>query len=57
MNSAECIYCEGPILDSIQKSGLFEDCKTFVDMPMKYSSGKLLFFTHIDVFIVLNVYV
>ena len=26
----------GPILSAIQRSSLFEDCKTFVDMPMRY---------------------
>jgi neutral trehalase len=27
------IYCQGPILDMIQRSGIFKDSKTFVDMP------------------------
>lgn len=30
------IYCEGPVLNSIQLSGIFQDSKTFVDMPMIY---------------------
>ncbi|CAG8648231.1 10307_t:CDS:2, partial [Dentiscutata heterogama] len=29
------IYCYGPILEKIQLSGLFNDSKTFVDMPTK----------------------
>ncbi|KAF2071363.1 hypothetical protein CYY_007322 [Polysphondylium violaceum] len=32
------IYCTGPILNLIQMSQIFNDSKTFVDMPMKYSS-------------------
>lgn len=27
------IYCQGSLLERIQKSGIFEDSKTFVDMP------------------------
>lgn len=29
------IYCEGDILNTIQLSGIFDDSKTFVDMPMR----------------------
>lgn len=28
------MFCEGPILDAVQRSHLFNDSKTFVDMPM-----------------------
>lgn len=30
------IYCEGPILQTIQLAGIYNDSKTFVDMPMIY---------------------
>lgn len=26
-------YCSSPLLDSVQRAGLFKDSKTFVDMP------------------------
>ncbi|CAB3406875.1 unnamed protein product [Caenorhabditis bovis] len=29
------IWCEGSLLHAVQLSGLFPDCKTFVDMPLK----------------------
>ena len=28
------IFCHGPVLAAVQTHGLFEDCKTFVDMPL-----------------------
>ncbi|PJF17310.1 Trehalase [Paramicrosporidium saccamoebae] len=31
------IYCQGPLLATVQSSDLFIDCKRFVDMPGKYS--------------------
>lgn len=31
------VYCRGPVLEAIQTAGLFNDSKTFVDMPMKVS--------------------
>lgn len=31
------MFCEGPILHYIQISGIFNDSKTFVDMPLKDS--------------------
>lgn len=37
ISSACTIYCEGPVLQTIQLSGIFNDSKTFVDMPMIYS--------------------
>jgi hypothetical protein len=30
------IYCHGPVLETIQMSGIYNDSKTFTDMPMKY---------------------
>ncbi len=30
------VYCEGPLLEAVQLSGIFNDSKTFVDMPMIY---------------------
>ena len=29
------LYCQGKLLDTIQRSGIFKDSKTFVDMPTK----------------------
>ncbi|KAJ1928522.1 hypothetical protein FBU59_007125, partial [Linderina macrospora] len=29
------IYCTGPILDKVQRSGIFDSDKTFVDMPTR----------------------
>ncbi|XP_037944957.1 trehalase isoform X1 [Teleopsis dalmanni] len=31
------IYCEGPLLHTVQMAHLFKDSKTFVDMKLKYS--------------------
>ncbi|CAG4962138.1 unnamed protein product [Colias eurytheme] len=31
------IYCHGPLLDTVQMAGLYNDSKTFVDMKMKLS--------------------
>lgn len=39
------IYCSGSLLDAVQKSYLFRDCKTFVDMPLKQDAGKTLNFS------------
>lgn len=36
------IYCQGDILHSVQTLRLFHDCKTFVDMPMKYDLNVVL---------------
>ena len=33
------VYCQGDLLDTVQRSDLFEDSKTFVDMPMKFDEG------------------
>ncbi|EPB80734.1 hypothetical protein ANCCEY_00140 [Ancylostoma ceylanicum] len=29
------IFCEGSLLDAVQRANLFADCKHFVDMPLK----------------------
>ncbi|XP_026325306.1 trehalase-like, partial [Hyposmocoma kahamanoa] len=31
------IYCHGPLLDTVQMAGLYNDSKTFVDMKMRSS--------------------
>lgn len=31
------IFCTGPVLSTMQWSGLFSDSKTFVDMPLRYN--------------------
>ncbi|XP_052753073.1 trehalase-like isoform X1 [Galleria mellonella] len=31
------IYCHGPLLDTVQMAGLYNDSKTFVDMKIKFS--------------------
>ena len=36
------IYCQGPILEMVQKSGLFLDSKQFVDMPTSKSKATVL---------------
>lgn len=36
------VYCEGPLLMSVQLSGIFNDSKTFVDMPMKYDPEEIM---------------
>ena len=36
MKRACTVYCEGEILSTIQMAKLFNDSKTFVDMPMKF---------------------
>lgn len=28
------VYCTGPVLEAVQLAGIFDDGKTFVDMPM-----------------------
>lgn len=35
------IYCHGPILEAVQSAKLFNDSKTFVDMPMKHSPSQV----------------
>ena len=36
------IYCHGPLLDAVQRSGLFGDSKRFVDMPTKKPEQTIL---------------
>lgn len=36
------MFCGGPILDAVQRSHLFEDSKTFVDMPMNKDPEDIL---------------
>lgn len=33
------IYCNGTLLEAVQKARLFADCKHFVDMPLKGDAG------------------
>ncbi|XP_063389729.1 trehalase-like isoform X2 [Cydia fagiglandana] len=33
------IYCHGPLLDTVQMAGLYNDSKTFVDMKIKVSAN------------------
>lgn len=33
------VYCEGSLLEAVQRSRLFADCKHFVDMPLKTDAG------------------
>ena len=35
------IFCEGEILDVVQRSQLYADCKTFVDMHVTADPGKV----------------
>jgi hypothetical protein len=34
VEAACSVYCSGPLLAAVQLSGIFNDSKTFVDMPM-----------------------
>jgi len=36
------VFCEGPLLDAVQRAGLFEDSKTFVDRPLKMEPEQVL---------------
>ncbi|XP_048486687.1 trehalase isoform X2 [Plutella xylostella] len=36
------IYCHGPLLDTVQMAGLYNDSKTFVDMKIKVSQDDTL---------------
>lgn len=40
--SASDVYCSGAILDAVQRLKLFDDCKTFVDMPLKVDPQEAL---------------
>lgn len=44
-HAADCthpIYCQGELLATIQKSKIFNDSKTFVDMPLRYDVETVL---------------
>jgi len=36
------VYCSGGLLDAVQMSGVFEDSKSFVDMPMRHDPELIL---------------
>ena len=36
------LMTSGPLLSTVQRSPLFEDCKTFVDMPMRFDPEEVL---------------
>lgn len=42
VSSACSVYCDGTILRSIQLAQIFNDSKTFVDMPMRYDPIDIL---------------
>jgi alpha,alpha-trehalase len=42
IDAACTIYCEGPVLQAVQLSRIFNDSKTFVDMPMRYDPDQTL---------------
>ena len=36
----DAIYCNGSLLAAVQNARIFEDCKTFVDMALRYDAGE-----------------
>jgi alpha,alpha-trehalase len=42
INEACTIYCEGPVLNAVQLSQIYNDSKTFVDMPMRFDPNVTL---------------
>ncbi|EDW74002.1 uncharacterized protein Dwil_GK21696 [Drosophila willistoni] len=36
------VYTKGLLLETVQRSNMFPDCKTFVDMPMRYPPERIL---------------
>ncbi|VDD91850.1 unnamed protein product [Enterobius vermicularis] len=40
--SKQLIYCNGSLLDAVQQSKMFNDCKHFVDMPLKRDPSSTL---------------
>lgn len=36
LNCTHPIYCVGPVLAAVQMAQVFNDSKTFVDMPLRY---------------------
>lgn len=45
----EKIYCEGSLLDAVQRSNIFPDCKHFVDMPLRLDAGMWAIFWFCDI--------
>lgn len=45
------IYCSGSLLEAVQKAALFNDCKTFVDMPLKQDAGNQFRYCNIYIYI------
>ena len=39
---ASAVFCDGPLLDAVQRAGVFGDCKIFVDSPLKCSPEEVL---------------
>ena len=39
---AASVFCHGPLLDAVQRAGLFGDSKVFVDSPLKYDPEEVL---------------
>uniref|UniRef100_A0A915C2N6 Trehalase n=1 Tax=Parascaris univalens TaxID=6257 RepID=A0A915C2N6_PARUN len=42
LNMKQQIYCGGSLLDAVQKARIFQDCKHFVDMPLKADAESTL---------------
>ena len=36
------VFCEGDLLDAVQTTGIFQDSKEFVDMPMRQDPEVIL---------------
>ena len=39
---AAAVFCHGPLLDAVQRAGIFGDCKVFVDSPLKAEPEEVL---------------
>lgn len=39
---AAMVYCQGDLLSAVQTAGVFEDCKEFVDMPLRHDPEVVL---------------
>ena len=39
---AASVFCNGPLLDAVQRAGVFADCKVFVDSPLKVEPEEVL---------------
>jgi len=39
---ASAVFCNGPLLDAVQRAGVFGDCKVFVDSPLKVDPEEAL---------------